>query len=71
MRDSDNKNNLKIYYINEEDNLYYLVLTVTNNDVLTYYIYTDLIEVNSGDKLQVWFKRINNLYEINLYNLGQ
>lgn len=71
MRDSDNKNNLKIYYINEENNLYYLVLTVTNNEVLTYYIYTDLIEVNSGDKLQVWFKRINNLYEINLYNLGQ
>ena len=71
MRDSDNKNNLKIYYINEENNLYYLVLTVTNNEVLTYYIYTDLIEVNSGDKLQIWFKRINNLYEINLYNLGQ
>lgn len=60
---------LTINYRQDENDLFYAELLV-KEEFYTYYIYTNSISVPTGDRLQIWFRRINNLYEIGLYNLS-
>ena len=60
---------LTINYRKDEDELFYAELIV-KEEFYTYYLYTDSIDIYSNDKLQIWFRRIGNLYEIGLYNLS-
>lgn len=66
---SDGMQNLIVNYRKDENNLYYVELIVREG-FLIYYIYSDSVSVSSEDELQVWFRRINHLYEIGLYNLS-
>ena len=66
---TNNSQDLLIRYMKNEDDEYYAELLVMDG-TLTYYIFSDAITVSSGDELQIWFRRIGNLYEIGLYNLG-
>lgn len=67
---SDGNSILTINYKNYDDNLKFVELIVRDGDVF-YYIYSNPVFVSSDDRLQVWFKRIGNLYEIELYNLEE
>lgn len=53
------------------DNLFKFVELIVKEGDITYYIYSNPIFVEEEDKLQIWFKRINNLYEIDFYNLEE
>lgn len=66
---SDGMQNLIVNYRKDENDLYYVELIVREG-FLIYYIYSDSVSVSSEDELQVWFRRINHLYEIGLYNLS-
>lgn len=66
---SPNGSELTVYYRKDEYNKFYAELFVKEN-YFTYYLYTDSIEVNNGNSLQIWFRRIKGLYEIGLYNLS-
>ena len=66
---SDGMQNLIINYQKDENDSYYVELIVREG-FLIYYIYSDSVNVSSNDELQIWFRRINNLYEIGLYNLS-
>lgn len=66
---SDGMQNLIINYRKDENDSYYVELIVREG-FLIYYIYSDSVNVSSNDELQIWFRRINNLYEIGLYNLS-
>lgn len=48
---------------------YYAELAVFSNGI-EYYIYSNLVPiVESTDELQIWFRRVDDLYEIILYNI--
>lgn len=51
------------------ENTYYAELTVRDNLTgATYYVYSESININNpNDNLQIWFRKINNLYEIKLH----
>ena len=66
---SDGMQNLIINYRKDENDSYYVELIVREG-FLIYYIYSDSVNVSFNDELQIWFRRINNLYEIGLYNLS-
>lgn len=71
MKSEDEDTILTINYKDYNENLKFVELIVQEGDI-TYYIYSSPVYVlNSNSKLQVWFRRIDNLYEINLYNLSQ
>lgn len=59
---------LTINYKKDDNDLYYLELLVKNNNIY-YYILSNKIVVSPQDEIQVWIKRIGNLYSIDLYNL--
>ena len=61
---------LTINYRSEGNNFYYAELIVKEG-VNTYYLYTDSIYVYPEDELQIWFRRIGNLYEIGLYCISE
>lgn len=64
-------NDLKIGYRQNTDGKYYVDCFVTDNPI-NYYICSNFInEPISTDTIQVWFRRIANLYEIALYNLNE
>ena len=67
---SDGIQTLKINYRKDENGRYYAELIVKEG-FYTYYLYTNPIYVYSGDTLQIWFRRINSLYEIGLYDLSE
>ena len=67
---SDGIQTLKINYRKDENGRYYAELIV-KAEFYTYYLYTNPIYVYSGDTLQIWFRRINSLYEIGLYDLSE
>lgn len=67
---SDGIQTLKINYRKDENGRYYAELIVKEG-FYTYYLYTNSIYVYSGDTLQIWFRRINSLYEIGLYDLSE
>ena len=67
---SDGVQTLKINYRKDENGYYYAELIVKEG-FYTYYLYTSPIYVYSGDTLQIWFRRINSLYEIGLYDLPE
>ena len=60
---------LTVNYRKDENGYFYAELIVKEG-FYTYYLYTDSIDIYSNDKLQIWFRRIGNLYEIGLYNLS-
>lgn len=60
---------LTIKYRKNEDNFYYVELIVKNENII-YYIYSNPIFILENDELQVFIRRINNLYDINLFNLS-
>ena len=62
-------NEIKINYRKDINNQFYAELFVRENGVV-YYLYTPSIDVESSDSLQIWFRRIQGLYEIGLYNLS-
>lgn len=68
MKDAAEENSLIVNYKKYDNNLYYAELFVNNGNVY-YYIYSNMINILNGDNIQVVFKRIGNLYQINLYNL--
>lgn len=48
----------------------YLDLTIQSGS-LFYYIYSNYIDIpTSTQKVQVWLRRINNMYQLDIYNLG-
>lgn len=61
-------NTVEIYYREDINNKFYVELFVRENNVV-YYLYTDSINVSSGDLLQIWFRRVNGLYELGFYDL--
>lgn len=65
---TDGTQTMTIYYRKDEDDLYYVELIVEES-FSTYYIYSAPITVNSNDQIQIWFRRIDSLYEVGLYNL--
>ena len=67
---SDGIQTLKINYRKDENGRYYAELIVKEG-FYTYYLYTNPIYVYSDDTLQIWFRRINSLYEIGLYDLSE
>lgn len=64
----NDENYFYVNYKNYNEYLKYVELIVKNNNVI-YYIYSNPIVVLENDKLQIWIRRINELYEISLYNL--
>ena len=67
-----NKETLEIGYYSDFDatGKVYASIKITDGDIV-YYIYSDSIPTpSSEDKLQFWFRRIGNLYTIELHNLG-
>ena len=60
------------YRIDENDNTkVYIDCLVTSNNVPTYYCYSDSISIpDPNEEVQFWIRRINNIYEIAIYNLG-
>lgn len=61
---------LTVRYCKDENDLYYAELFVQEGTI-NYYIYSDSIEVNSEDDLQIWFRRVGYYYEVGLYNLSE
>lgn len=60
-------NTLVIKYRVNEEGKHYVDLMVVNQSV-KYYIYSNFLELEDDNaNLQIWFRRINNLYEIGLY----
>lgn len=59
---------ITVNYAKNLDGSYYTELIVNNlNSGLTYYIYSENIEILDIDtNLQIWFRKIGNLYEISL-----
>lgn len=44
---------------------------IVTNDSLPYYIYSNYIDIPATtDNIQIWLRRINNIYQLNIYNLG-
>ena len=66
---NDSIQKLTVNFRKDENNLFYAELIVKEG-YYTYYIYTNSISINDEDELQIWFRRINSLYEIGLYNLS-
>lgn len=66
---TSSNNEIKINYRKDINNQFYAELFVRENGVV-YYLYTPSIDVESSDSLQIWFRRIQGLYEIGLYNLS-
>ena len=66
---NDSIQKLTVNFRKDENDLFYAELIVKEG-YYTYYIYTNSISINDEDELQIWFRRINSLYEIGLYNLS-
>lgn len=63
-------NSLVINYREDIDTNVYVELIVTL-DKFTYYIYSEKItKPAEDDVVQIWFRRINNLFTVNVNNLG-
>lgn len=60
---------LTIKYKKNEDYFYYVELIVENENII-YYIYSNPILILENDELQVFIRRINTLYDISLFNLS-
>ena len=58
-------------YPNGESTLQTYVDCMVTSGTLNYYIYSNMIESpTSTDTIQVWLRRINNVYQINIYDLS-
>ncbi len=66
----NDENYFYVNYKNYNEYLKYVELIVKNNNVI-YYIYSNPIVVLENDKLQIWIRRVNELYEILLYDLEE
>lgn len=66
----NDENYFYVNYKNYNEYLKYVELIVKNNNVI-YYIYSNPIVVLENDKLQIWIRRVNELYEISLYDLEE
>lgn len=67
---NQNGNEVIINYRKNIENKFYAELFVKENNII-YYLYTNPIIVEGTDSLQIWFRRIQGLYEIGLYNLSR
>lgn len=67
---SDDGNTFIVRYRIDDDSTHYIDLTIQNSDTILYYIYSPSIEVNTGDNLQFWVRRIGSIYQIELHNVA-
>jgi hypothetical protein len=65
---TDGNTILTVNYRKYNDYLYFVELLVKNINV-SYYIYSNPLYILPNDNLQIWIRRVNNLYEISLYDL--
>ena len=61
---------LSVNYKDYNENLKFLELIVQEDNIL-YYIYSNPIFALPDDEIQIWFRRVGNLYEIKLYDLAE
>lgn len=65
---SDGLQTLTVRYYKDANNFCYAELIVQEG-FITYYIYSNTVYIYPNDEVQIWFRRIDSLYEIGLYDL--